>query len=116
MINKRITESWATGVETVVTRDVYGSKDYNLKYQYYTISEMADGYTSIVEDMIDDWNQYSTYNSSRPDDQVSGYTLSQIESALPSNLGNWWTWRENLKNRYDNPTEDHLDKLFQDLK
>lgn len=44
------------------------------------------------------------------------YTLSQIENALPGNLGSWWTWRDRLKDNYDNPTEDHLDKLFQDLK
>lgn len=118
LINKRITESWAVGVETIVTRAVYGSNNYNSMYQLYTISDMTDGnldgYTCIVEDLIDDWNQ-STYNSNRPDDQVFGYTLSQIESALPSNLGNWWTWRDRLKT-YSNPTANHLDKLFQDLK
>jgi hypothetical protein len=112
LLNIRIAESWATGVETVITNDIYSTNDWERK-QNETISEMS-GYTSIVWDMIDDYPQHIG-DPLYPDDQVSGYTLSQIESALPSNLGNWWTWRDRLKT-YTNPTKEHLDKLFQDLK
>ncbi len=109
----RLPESWAVGVETVVTRDVYGLEDYNYEYQTRSMSDMrADGYTSIVEDMIDDHNQ-SDLNPNRPMDNVSGYTLSQLEKALPGSLGSWWTWRDNIKEMYSNPTEEHLDALFQ---
>lgn len=64
---------------------------------------MSDGYTSIVWDMIDDFPQH-VGDPAYPDDQVSGYTLSQIENALPGNLGNWWTWRDRMKNQYTYPT------------
>jgi hypothetical protein len=114
LLNKRLTESWATGVEAVITNDVYKSKNYNTK-QTKTISDMSDGYTSIVWDMIDNVNQYGS-DPNYPDDQVSGYTISQLENALPGTLGSWWTWRDNIKDYYNNPTELYLDKLFQDLK
>ncbi len=108
-------ESWAVGVETILTRDVYHMQDYNNFYQRYTISQMSDGYTCIVEDLIDTNNQRKIWGSYCPNDQVSGYTLSQIESALPNDLGSWWVWRTNLKD-FSNPTEQYLDALFQSFK
>lgn len=107
-------ESWAVGVETVVTNDVYETDDYERK-QGETIPMMSDGYTSIVWDMIDDNNQFGT-NSNYPDDLVSGYTLSQLEGALPGSLGSWWRWRDKIKENYNNPTEEHLDALFRSFK
>jgi hypothetical protein len=114
LLNKRITESWAVGVSAVITNDIYSTNDYEIK-QTETIAQMSDGYTSIVWDMIDDFPQHAG-DPAYPDDQVSGYTLSQIENALPGNLGSWWTWRDRIKAQYTNPTEEHLDKLFQNLK
>ena len=108
-------ESWAVGVETVITRDVYNSNNYNWQYQMLYISQMDDGYTCIVEDLMDTINQGGT-NPNYPNDQVSGYTLAQIEDALPNDFGSWWVWRTNLKEMYSNPTEQHLDALFQSIK
>jgi hypothetical protein len=108
-------ESWAVGVETVLTRDIYNSTAYNSFYQNLKVSQMSDGYTCIVDDLIDTVNQHdrSIYY---PNDMVSGYTLWQIEQALPNNLGSWWVWRTNLKDKFENPTEIHLDTLFQSIK
>ena len=105
-------ESWAVGVETKITHDVYGS--YNTR-QSETIEDMSDGYTCIVWDLMDNVNQYGT-NSNYPNDKVTGYTLSQLEDALPGSLGSWWRWRDRIKEKYDNSTEDHLDELFQSFK
>ena len=108
-------ESWAVGVETVLTRDIYSSTAYNSFYQNWKISQMSDGYTCIVEDLIDTDNQRNR-SIYYPDDKVSGYSLWQIEQALPNNLGSWWNWRTNLKEKFENPTEVYLDALFQSFK
>jgi hypothetical protein len=55
-----------------------------------------------VEDMIDDISGY---------DQVSGYSIRQIEDALQSKK-TWNEWRDNIKNSYNNATEKNLYALF----
>ena len=44
-------------------------------------------------------------------DQVAGYTIRQIEDALPGQL-TWNAWKTNIKNLYNNATENNLDALF----
>jgi hypothetical protein len=44
-------------------------------------------------------------------DQVSGYTIKQIEDVL-RDTSSWEDWNNNIKNRYENNTEEHLDRLF----
>ena len=67
--------------------------------------------------MIDNFNQSSTYGSLYPNDRVSGYTLGQLEDALPGSFGSWWTWRTNIREMYDNPTEgEALDYLFREYR
>ena len=44
-------------------------------------------------------------------DQVSGYTERQLEDALQSKKS-WNIWRDNIKDKYENATEQNLDKLF----
>jgi hypothetical protein len=112
-------ESWATGVEAVVTNDVYNTTNYETKQtSRYTIAYMTTGdykgYTSLVWDLIDDHNQFGT-NTLYPDDQVFGYSISQLEDALELDPDNWWGWRNNIRDSYNNPTEIHLDKLFHAL-
>jgi hypothetical protein len=112
-------ESWATGVEAVITNDVYNTTNYNIKQSsQYTIEYMTTGdhkgYTSMVWDLIDNHNQFGT-NIAYPDDQVWGYTLSQLENALIIDPDNWWGWRNNIRDEYNNSTKIHLDKLFHAL-
>ena len=79
-----------------------------------TTSGQNTDYTPIVIDMIDTRNQFSE-SSSRPNDRVSGYTLGQLEDALPGTLGSWWVWRNNIRSQYSNPAEgDELDYLFRE--
>ena len=44
-------------------------------------------------------------------DQVYGYTIKQIEDVL-SDTSSWNEWKNNIENRYENDTEEHLDRLF----
>ena len=60
--------------------------------------------------MIDDFNQRGI-SSKHPIDRVKGYTLPQLERALIG-AKSWWQWRDNIKNRYHNSTEQYLDELF----
>ena len=71
--------------------------------------------TRVVADLIgnDFRNQTDATNYGFTDDrdQVSGYTIRQIEDALKGQE-TWEKWKDNIKNRYDNVTEDNLDALF----
>ncbi len=107
----RLPESWATGVETVILDDIYGT-NYSERKQNLRISDMTNG---------GHWNGYTCTHNQRdnghlfPDDDVENYTLSQLEVALSYSPASWWGWRDEIKNRFNNPTENHLDKLFDDL-
>ena len=143
-----IPESWASCVEYVVTNDIYtgsltfkhwSSWDYE-KYsdlQSFTISDFKEyGYTPLFIDCIDVQNQRNTKGELYPIDNVSGYTLAQIENVL------FWSYqqlsptaaidpigvsdpigliynsfglriiRNNLKTMYNNPTSGYVDELF----
>ena len=89
-------ESWAEGVETVVTNNRYknlnpsyfNNSNDNIGWNYLRqrdrILEMNE-YTPIVADLIDDYNQffkYSYLNPKPPLDRVRNYNLQQIQKAL----------------------------------
>ena len=59
-------------------------------------------YTGVVEDMIDGKHFY---------DQVSGYTIRQLEDVINGEM-TWDDWKNNIKNSYENETEEELDALF----
>lgn len=118
--NRRTLESWARAVETFFALDRYKNKFGNNNYNYYlnglnnyqnqkTFDNIH--YTSAGIDLTDDFNQRSVNGYAYPIDRVSGYTLKQVESALYG-ARSWWQWRDNLKNRFDNPTEQYVDELF----
>ncbi len=44
-------------------------------------------------------------------DQVSGYTIRQIEDAVEGQR-EWDGWRSNIVSMYNNPTEGNLQTLF----
>ena len=70
-------------------------------------------YTQVVVDMIDPNYKSEDDNSNRGiwNDNVTGYTIKQIEDVLPD-TSSWNEWKNNLKNKYDNDTEENLDRLF----
>ena len=107
----KLKESWAIGVSWSLTR---------IRYPNYIGRERRNppgDYTLIVADMIDDTSTDNTNNGfgSIPgeiQDNVSGYTIKQIEDVL-STTSTWNDWENNIRNRYNNGTEDNLGDLFQ---
>ena len=89
---KIVKESWARGVQWALTRMVYATY----------IPDYFTDYTGVVHDMIDARSGY---------DQVSGYTIRQIEDALEDER-TWDGWKTNIKNSYENETEENLEDLF----
>lgn len=96
--DRKVKESWAMGVAQELTLLTYSSYDLNEGIYHSEDSN----YTGVVEDMIDGISGY---------DKVTGYTISQIESALIGKR-TWTTWRDNIKSKYNNTTEKHLDAVF----
>jgi len=99
----KVIESWARGVEAELTRMIYTD---------YRAIEIRPNYTLVVADMIDADGVNNTNNGIDDDrDKVSGYTIKEIEDVL-SYTSSWNNWRDNIKNRYSNPTKVKLDVLF----
>lgn len=73
-------------------------------------------YTLVVSDMIDnsisdDTNYGYGYDALDTEDEVSGYTIRQIEDVL-GDTSSWEDWKNNITRKYNNGTEDNLDTLF----
>lgn len=114
-------ESWAEGVETIITNDRYfaftnsyfNNSNFNIGWrfnkQYRSISQM-DEYTPMVTDLVDVFNQNSAYTL-YPLDRVKGYTLNQIQSSL-NNCRELDCWENKLRDNYSNSTEPFLDDIF----
>ena len=101
-----LAESWARGVEWELTRMVYPVSKYKGRDNY------KGKYTLVVADMIDNRNTNHTNKGFKDDrDKVSGYTIRQLEDALKG-INTWNGWRNNIKNKYNNNTEQHLNTLF----
>ncbi|CAM3802716.1 hypothetical protein FLGE108171_15500 [Flavobacterium gelidilacus] len=121
-------ESWAEGVETIVTNDRYSNlannflatnryNDTNLRRwndyrQTQTVTDMNE-YTPIVADLVDNLNQQLIPNipGTQPIDRVTGFTLNQIQSSL-NNCRDIDCWQNKLRDNYNNPTKDNLRELF----
>ena len=124
-------ESWAQGVETIVTSDRYWALDSRYKasngnkntdsanlnlwndwQQDQTVSEI-DQYTPIVADLYDYINQNTRDGlpGIQPVDRVSGYKLHEIQSALKG-CRDVDCWENNLRNKFHKSTEGNLAELF----
>ena len=111
-----VIESWARGVQRELTRMVYPSYNPPFARVNYTgiVRDMIDGFGTKGTSMWWDKNKddygaptlYKSYN-----DQVSDYTLKQVEDAL-KHQETWNDWKNNIKNKYNNETENHLDDAF----
>ena len=105
----KVKESWARGVQWELTRMVYSN--------YLGREHSTGSYTLVVADMIDNQSTDNTnygYGYRDPDDtqdQVSGYTIRQIEDALIG-VTSWSEWENNIKNDFNNGTENNLDETF----
>ncbi len=121
----RTLETWATTVEILFAlnryKDMFSQPNYEYNegnFQRRTINGCGscDFYTSAGYDMIDNINQRT-----HPDfgngsvlfrvDRVSGYTVKQLEDGLRG-AKSWTEWRNNIKARHNNTTENFVDELF----
>ncbi len=102
---KKVKESWARGVQWELTRMVWST--------YPGGPTIRPDYTQVVVDMIDPNYPAIDQNLTNGlwNDNVEGYTIRQIEDALQGKK-TWNEWRDNIKNSYDNATENNLDALF----
>ena len=101
-----LAESWARGVEWELTRMVYPLSKYKGR------ENKIGSYTLVVADMIDNRStDYTNRGYSDYRDKVSGYTIRQLEDALKG-INTWNGWKNNIKNKYNNNTEQHLNTLF----
>jgi hypothetical protein len=103
--DKIVKESWARGVQWDLTRMTYSNYTtwYGRNKGGSTVPFSY--YTGVVQDLIDGISSPTNY------DQVSGYTIKELEDALQSEK-TWNIWRDNIKNDYNNATENNLDPLF----
>ncbi|MCG8582661.1 MAG: hypothetical protein MI866_22245 [Bacteroidales bacterium] len=101
----KVKESWARGVQWELTRMVYPN--------YRGGVTILPNYTQVVVDMIDANSRSSYFNTNWGiwNDNVTGYTIAEIEDVL-SYTSSWDGWKNNIKNKYDNDTENELDTLF----
>ena len=107
-----VCESWATGVQWVLTKMTYP-----LYYGKYC--SPGKDYRNVVMDMIDTpsdlsyflGGSFQNYGFGGSSDQVQGYTIVEIENALIGPT-TWNEWKDNIKNNYNNATENNLDALF----
>ncbi len=111
----RVVESYAVGVAYVFSAQVYSAGQ--IPFGNWQDVEFRDltgyfesKYTPLVVDLMDNFNQRFLGNT-YPNDNVSGYTIAQIETAMKG-AKTLEKWRDNLRDNYDNPTENHLDELF----
>ena len=101
----RVKESWARGVEWELTRKIYP--------KYKGGGTIRPNYTQLVVDMIDPNYSSSLDNENRGlwNDDVSGYSIRQIEDAL-QNRRTWEEWETSIINLHNNPYEKNLPALF----
>ena len=101
----KVKESWARGVQWELTRMVYPD--------YRGGATIRPEYTQLAVDLIDPNYPSAGANQNRGlwNDNVTGYTIRQIEDAL-NGRKTWNSWRDNIRNRYNNATENNLDALF----
>lgn len=111
-----VVESWARGVQWELTRMIYSGYQPTYARLNYTgvVQDMIDGYgtkgTSYWWDYDEDtWGSPNLYKSYY--DQVTGYTIRQIEDALNGEI-HWNNWKNDIKNSYNNATENNLDDSF----
>jgi len=108
-----VVESWANGVEWHLTRMTYPGYTDTFGRRAYTgiVIDLIDGVgikssSGYYEGDLDFVRSFKSYN-----DQVSGYTLRQIEDALKGQ-SSWNGWKNSIKNKYNNDTEEFIDAAF----
>lgn len=120
----RLKESWSEGVKYYLALNEYSDtckdvKTYSKQHPRFDGWQNNDwrfgrkvyyNYTPLMIDLTDTLDQEAI------DDRVSGYTLSQIQKVMEEkSCKDFDSFKLLLKMRYDNPTEQYLDVLFQEM-
>lgn len=130
LVSKIIYESWASAVEWAVTNNEYKRLGYDLNYggrQSWALLKSDNSknlanmsYSPVFIDLIDDYNQkyyYMSYSDYEfPDDNVTGFTLSELSGILNKCywIGLFGNLRGSVKSlRTDEATKLKIDKLFE---
>ena len=124
---KFIRESWARCVQWKITTDHYRSLTNNPNYDFTENAQnwtrslrTSEGdpypYTPVFIDLIDNTNQRTASNPNRCIDNVSGYTLSELQSIMVQST-NLSELRQTLKaNLLHGATEEQIDELLDNYK
>lgn len=109
--NKIMRESWASYIEHIFIQQYY--PNYPTHKQSEDKNDMSDGYSAIFIDLADNNNQRTRNNGNInfPNDNVQGYTPSQMQSAVKTSRRLEHV-RDYLRDNYDNGTESNLNDLF----
>lgn len=120
-IKKVVYESWASAVEWKLTTHFYEELGTSINYNHeqdWEPNSFSNGrtscYTPLFIDLMDTYNQYHPINNSnRPNDIISGYTISYIQdSILPSSYGLSSTYSSIINHKITGVTNAMIDTLF----
>lgn len=127
--SEQIRESWAIGIEWWLTKleykntrgiSNYGDWDYDiyleypnwLGYQYWNKSQYSADYTSLFINIVDNYNDSTGFISS-PEDEVTGYTFSELETkVMYSSFSKSSVASELKKIKPAGITDEQIDKLI----
>ena len=115
---RKLAESWAQVVGWYITREVYGYTPNPIHdfgaLQHLTLSTIQNSnYTPLFIDLMDSHNQFDTVLGT-PNDEASGYTITQLVNFLYARPTNWYKYRTYLQDNSSNPTEAAASQLFSD--
>jgi hypothetical protein len=130
-VSEKIRESWAIGVEWYITQLEYKEKgisnyaepSYGVEVNYPTLygfqfwsKDRNESLTSLFIDLVDKNNQkgqrFGNFKSGSIDDRVYGYSFSEIESTILSNVYGLSSLSERLKKHKKAETTDANIDLF----
>ena len=110
----KLIESWAMGVAWKLTRKVYFNHNH---YAFMTFDDMKNDefgknqYTPIIIDLLDNLNQGGCCSKTLPIDEISGYTIKNIEDVL-KDCETLSDLKDQLKNKYQIINQSKLDYFF----
>lgn len=115
----RMRETYAKTIEWYLTTKMYRDirPDLNIiyrsnfQYDYPAFDPDFTVYTSLMVDLIDNFNQRTEYGNIYVLDNVSGFTINQVENEVMQTR-KFSELKTNLIDNYDNPTEGNLNELF----
>lgn len=120
-VSKIIYESWADAVEWALTLREYADLGVTIpsvtlsimdKQSRWPYTNSDNAYSPLFIDLVDNLNQNSVHGGSRPNDDVTGYTMSNLSRIALKSYG-LFSLKTNLKKNMPTGVSDvHIDSLF----